>query len=343
MDCVWRCPDLIRVVTQFQPGVVADHLPLVRMMDASMCLALPFQWRDNGRTSICRVVQAFDVPFKPFLTNHATDLAAALARLFVAQPHFCIPVLYHAIFHDRMDVLEVVVQHRAIVRSRGSLDDDDASRPLTTMPSVLDFAAWCSSVDIVAWLHTAGFHGCSTDAMDTAAHRGNLPLVRFLHTHRTEGCTVDAMDSAARHGHLDVVMFLHRHRTEGCTTLAMDWAAGNGHLNVVTFLHTHRTEGCTVDAMDAAAERGHVDVVTFLHRHRTEGCTARARDRASSYNLTTVVQYLDTHEIKPVRVDDLSTNDNHLRQDDDGTWVLRQWWRHVPSQGGHVDNLVVVL
>ncbi|EGZ14839.1 hypothetical protein PHYSODRAFT_509529, partial [Phytophthora sojae] len=60
-------------------------------------------------------------------------------------------------------------------------------------------------------------------AMDLAAKNGHLEMVEWLGTHRYEGCTVAAMDAAAGRGHLEVVKWLHRHRSEGCTTQRCKW------------------------------------------------------------------------------------------------------------------------
>ncbi|ETK73611.1 hypothetical protein L915_19482 [Phytophthora nicotianae] len=104
-------------------------------------------------------------------------------------------------------------------------------------------------------------------AMDKAAANGQLEVLKWIHSHRYDGCSESAMEDAARNGHLETLKWLHTNTTAGCTASAMDYAAFKGHLNVCKWLHVNRSEGCTEDAVRYAIGNGHLRVAFWLSMH----------------------------------------------------------------------------
>ncbi|KAE9007592.1 hypothetical protein PR003_g24368 [Phytophthora rubi] len=79
----------------------------------------------------------------------------------------------------------------------------------------------------------------SNEAMDKAAAKGHLEVLKWIRTKRYDGCSKHAVDDAARNRHLNVLKWLQLNTTAGCTTRAMDTAAYKGHLEVCKWLHAN--------------------------------------------------------------------------------------------------------
>jgi hypothetical protein len=104
----------------------------------------------------------------------------------------------------------------------------------------------------------------SSLAMDQAAGAGYLEIIQYLYTHRWNGCTTLAMDLASRGGHLDVVQWLHFNTKEGCSVDALDSAAESGKVDVVKFLMEWRNEGGSPELLWKGVKGGAVGVVRYL-------------------------------------------------------------------------------
>ena len=185
----------------------------------------------------------------------------------------------------------------------------------TTKKDIMNAAAQGGHLEIVKWLHNAGY-SCCTAAMDTAAENGHLEVVKWLHKNRKEGCSKFALDQAIVNGHLDVVKFLIKNRREGSSFVKnprkerwlrfrgiymhwmcpMDAAAYNGQFDVIEWLVKNTKIKNTFWTVFYAAQKGQLDVLKLMYDKERDGFVDNVLDDVVDPD--TLNWLLDTVELK---------------------------------------------
>ncbi|RLN88536.1 hypothetical protein BBJ28_00018182 [Nothophytophthora sp. Chile5] len=103
--------------------------------------------------------------------------------------------------------------------------------------------------------------------MGGAAANGHLEVVQWLHTNRFEGCTTRAMDDAAAGGHLNVLQWLYGNRVEGYSDGVLDRALAGGHLRVVHWLLVNGVDLLPGALRTAYSKGNSFETLLFMHWH----------------------------------------------------------------------------
>ncbi|CAK4080289.1 unnamed protein product [Aphanomyces euteiches] len=278
---VFLYPNVLTLITDYQPGVFLDMRPMTRLsLPKFHSYDLKATWKSIGAV------------LAPWLEQYHTS---RLYLLFTSIPHTKVLFVYHAIISGDLPLLQFI--HKAI--------------DLSTIPYFLiDIAAWAGHLYVLAYLRTIRHPGQSIHALDMAARYGHMPVVNFLQKH----CPADgasSMVAAATSGHLNIVEFLHKHRSNTSGDDAMDVAAAGGHLDVVEWLHSKGNKSWR--ALSLAASNGHAHVMAFLLKVQVHWGPV-SMDVAASKGYVNVIQLLLEHTevTSQHRAIDAAAADGHL-------------------------------
>ncbi|CAK4712469.1 hypothetical protein LEN26_019064 [Aphanomyces euteiches] len=262
---VFHSTELLQCIFRFQFGIYEAMFPFRRFRNVD---ARNFSLDPVEYVRLNRVLTPWYARYK----------LSQLDVVVQTMPYMRILVFLHAIFTGQVSILKLLhrrIQAIHIVDVAKYTGRDP--RPIEVYwTTILDLAASRGHLEVVRFLHSRGFRGCSNQAMNHAAKNGHLEVVKFLHDNRQEGCTRLAMDLAASNGHLDVVQWLHANRSEGCSSWALNFAARHGHLEIVKFLVCHRTEGLIEWAISHA--NGHPAIVKYLEAKIKEPSSSKATE-----------------------------------------------------------------